>query len=318
MDFSYFTSAPQPYQFFGMQHAPNSTQAQPVDDFRHTPSTDQYDAAFAAFQQSFHYDPSTFLAQPHHVPGQSPPSITRQGSMISAPDVDMNGLTAPSQDMTPEEPRVTRSSSEEKDNLTPQQSRRKAQNRAAQRAFRERKEKHVKELEAQLTSLQNQSLTLNGENERLRRELAKVATENEILRATSGSASNGPTPFMEEPDELVGPLGFAPTDRHSKDRSPSNSATSSQGLGSKYAHFGTLRQPPIDDETGEPIMGSGATWDYIQAHELFRKGLVDVGDVCERLKKMARCDGQGPIFLERDVRIAISESAVAGGRDELI
>ena len=51
--------------------------------------------------------------------------------MISAPDVDMNGLTAPSQDMTPEEPRVTRSSSEEKDNLTPQQSRRKAQNRAA-------------------------------------------------------------------------------------------------------------------------------------------------------------------------------------------
>jgi hypothetical protein len=72
-----------------------------------------------------------------------------------------------------------------------------------QRAFRERKERHVKELEAKLTSLQNQSSTLNGENERLRRELAKIATENEILRATSGSSFNGPTPFLEEPDELV-------------------------------------------------------------------------------------------------------------------
>jgi hypothetical protein len=188
----------------------------------------------------------------------------------------------------------------------------------SQRAFRERKEKHVKDLEAKLTSLQHQSLTLNGENERLRRELAKIATENEILRATSGAVSNGPTPFMEEPDELVGPLGYVPTDRHSKDRSPVSSSGSGFDLSSKYAHFGTLRTITVDDDTGEPLLGAGATWDYIQAHELFRKGLVDVGDVCERLKKMARCDGQGPIFLESDVRHAISESAVAGGRDELI
>lgn len=205
-----------------------------------------------------------------------------------------------------------------------------------QRAFRERKERHVKDLEAKLTNLQHQSLTLNGENERLRRELAKVATENEILRATSGSASNGPTPFLEEPDELVGPLGYVPTDLPAlghKGRSPATTNSSSGGGGatgpdgaaaagatgtSKYAHFGTLRTITVDDDTGEQLLGPGATWDYIQAHELFRKGLVDVGDVCERLKKMARCDGQGPIFLESDVRRAISESAVAGGRDELI
>jgi hypothetical protein len=188
----------------------------------------------------------------------------------------------------------------------------------SQRAFRERKERHVKDLEAKLTSLQHQSVSLNGENERLRRELARIATENEILRATSGSASNGPTPFMEEPDELVGPLGYIPTDRPSKERSPAASATSSLEPGSKYAHFGTMRTIAVDDDTGEQLLGAGATWDYIQAHELFRKGLVDVGDVCERLKKMARCDGQGPIFLEKDVRQAIAESAVAGGRDELI
>ncbi|OAP64023.1 hypothetical protein AYL99_03250 [Fonsecaea erecta] len=318
MDFSYFTSAPQPYQFFGLPHTPSTTQTGHLDEFRTAPSTDQYDAAFAAFQQSFHYDPATFLAQPHQSSTQSPPIQGRHDSMVSMPEVDMTSLTTSAIDMTPDEPAAARSSSEEKDTLTPQQSRRKAQNRAAQRAFRERKEKHVKDLEAKLTSLQHQSVTLNGENERLRRELAKIATENEILRATSGAASNGPTPFMEEPDELVGPLGFVPTDRHPKDRSPASSSGSSFDIGSKYAHFGTLRTITLDNDTGEPLLGAGATWDYIQAHELFRKGLVDVGDVCERLKKMARCDGQGPIFLESDVRRAIAESAVAGGRDELI
>jgi AP-1-like transcription factor len=189
---------------------------------------------------------------------------------------------------------------------------------SSQRAFRERKEKHVKDLEAKLTSLQHQSRDLNGENERLRRELAKIATENEILRATSGAASNGPTPFLEDPDELVGPLGFIPTDARFKDRSPASSTGSGSDMSSKYAHFGSLRTISIDNDTGEPLLGAGATWDYIQAHELFQKGLVDVGDVCDRLKKMARCDGQGPIFLESDIRQAISDSAVAGGRDELI
>ena len=139
-----------------------------------------------------------------------------------------------------------------------------------------------------------------------------MSTENEILRATSGSSSNGPTPFMTEPDELVGPLGYTPTD-HASGR-----MVNGEVLSSKYAHFGTLKMLTLDDESGEPLLGAGATWDYIQAHELFRKGLVDVGDVCERLKKLARCDGQGPVFQESDVRRAIADSAVAGGRDELI
>lgn len=153
---------------------------------------------------------------------------------------------------------------------------------------------------------------MNGENDRLRREIAKIATENEILRATSGSSTNGPHPFLEEPDELVGPLGFIPTDN------PSDRLKNGSELNSKYAHLGNIKMLTVDDETGEPLLGAGATWDYIQAHELFRKGLVDVGDVCERLKKLARCDGQGPVFQESDVRQAIVDSAVAGGRDELI
>ena len=170
----------------------------------------------------------------------------------------------------------------------------------------------MKELESKLTNLQHQSVSLNGENERLKREITKIATENEILRATSGSITNGPTPFLEEPDELVGPLGYIPTDN------PSDRSKKGDELNSKYAHYGTLKMLTVDDETGEPLLGAGATWDYIQAHDLFRKGLVEIGDVCERLKTLARCDNQGPVFRESDVRQAIFDSSVAGGRDELI
>lgn len=159
--------------------------------------------------------------------------------------------------------------------------------------------------------------------EKLRRELARITTENEILRATSGSSANGPTPFLleSERDDLdsvtAGPLTYTPTDYTSKLRT-TRDGTTDWSPTSKWAQFGLNIATPVDDENGEPLYTAGQTWDYIQNHERFKKGLVDVGDVCERLKKMARCDGQGPVFQESDIRAAIQESAVAGGRDELI
>lgn len=192
-----------------------------------------------------------------------------------------------------------------------------------QRAFRERKEKHVKDLEARNTTLQHESITLQNEVERLRRELARATTENEILRATSGSSANGPTPFLLDADRddldsiTPGPLGYTPTDYSSKLRATKD-GTTEWSPNAKWAQFGIPIVNPVDEENGEPLYTAGQTWDYIQSHELFSKGLVDVGDVCERLKKMARCDGQGPVFQEGDIRRAIQESAVAGGRDELI
>ncbi|CCG82251.1 putative BZIP transcription factor [Taphrina deformans PYCC 5710] len=51
---------------------------------------------------------------------------------------------------------------------------RKAQNRAAQRAFRERKENHVKELETRVAELEQQNDHQSHENQLLRAELAKI------------------------------------------------------------------------------------------------------------------------------------------------
>jgi len=73
----------------------------------------------------------------------------------------------------------------------------------------------------------------------------------------------------------------------------------------------------VTSDNGERLLAAGATWDYIIKHPLFVRGLVDVGDVSERLKKCAKCDGQGPVFEEADIKAAIRASA-ASGSDELI
>lgn len=191
-----------------------------------------------------------------------------------------------------------RGGSDEDENMTPAQSRRKAQNRAAQRAFRERKERHVKDLETKLASLEAAQQQSSLENERLKRHLQKVSTENEILRATSHN-SNGSL----SPEPAAGPLRYSPTDFYSNVLQNHNNKSPSHRV--------------VTSDDGERLLAAGAAWDLIINHELFKKGLVDVGHVSERLKHSARCDGQGPVFSERIIVSAIEQS-VASGTDDLI
>ncbi|KAI1121266.1 PAP1-domain-containing protein [Nemania abortiva] len=58
-------------------------------------------------------------------------------------------------------------------------SKRKAQNRAAQRAFRERKEKHLKDLETKVEELEKASNATNDENTQLRSQIEKLTVELE-------------------------------------------------------------------------------------------------------------------------------------------
>ncbi|KAI8965179.1 PAP1-domain-containing protein [Daldinia sp. FL1419] len=75
-------------------------------------------------------------------------------------------------------------------------SKRKAQNRAAQRAFRERKEKHLKDLETKVEELEKAEAATNNENSQLRAQIEKLTMElNEykkklMLLNTSSSVSN--------------------------------------------------------------------------------------------------------------------------------
>lgn len=156
----------------------------------------------------------------------------------------------------------------------------------------------MKDLETKLASLEEAQQKSALENERLKRHLQKMSTENEILRATShvGTGSHSPEP-------TTGPTRFTPTDFYSNilqdhpNKSPSH------------------RVVTADD--GERLLAAGAAWDFIIGHELFKKGLVDVGDVSDCLRHSARCDGQGPVFSERVILNAI-ERSVASGTDDLI
>lgn len=192
-------------------------------------------------------------------------------------------------------------SNSDDDDLTPAQSRRKAQNRAAQRAFRERKEKKVKDLEAKLEALEETQALTATENERLKRDLQKMSTENEILRATNqaggspGVAGHAPT--------TTGPMHYNPTDFYTDLLAGHDNKTPSHRVATSDA--------------GERLLAAGATWDLIIGHDLYKKGLVDVADISNRLKHQAKCDGQGPVFEEGAILMAIEQS-VGSGSDELL
>ncbi|KAL1986363.1 hypothetical protein VTN96DRAFT_6442 [Rasamsonia emersonii] len=305
MDFSYF-NAPQhqPFQPFGL-HNPHAG----------VPHSEDFQTGAQSVSFDYHYgsfDPSSFPNVGVAPPYSPPESFTLNSTnSTTSADVARDDLPKPvstenaDDHIADRKSGSGRSSSEEKDTLTPAQSRRKAQNRAAQRAFRERKERHVRELEQKLSDLQQTSNDLYADNERLKRELAKVSTENEILRATTQSGVAVKGHGESDPGQTTtGPMRFSPTDFYS-------SVTGEKGE-HKVAH-----RIVVSEETGERLLDAGATWDMIQNHKLFKQGLVDIGDVCERLKGFVRCDGQGPVFEESRVRKAIEES-VAGGSDELI
>ncbi|KAJ4132295.1 AP-1-like transcription factor [Fusarium falciforme] len=197
-----------------------------------------------------------------------------------------------------DEPTPIRGGSQDDDNLAHARSRKRAQNRAAQRAFRERKEDYVKDLKAKIGQLEAAQQQVSRENERLRRDLQKMSTENAILRATShisrGSLST----------ELVDGLM-----RFNSEGFYSNVVRNHTNKSSSYRVITSI--------DGESLLAADATWDFIIGHRLFKKGLVNVEDVSNLLKHCARYDGQVPVFSERAIASAI-EQAVARGTDDLI
>lgn len=159
----------------------------------------------------------------------------------------------------------------------------------------------MKDLEAKLAHMEAAQQQASVENERLKRDLQKISTENEILRATSSSNGNGSS-HSPEPT-TTGPMKYNPTDFYSNVL---------QGHQNK---FPSHRIVTSDD--GERLLAAGATWDFIINHDLYKRGMVDVGDVSERLKSCARCDGQGPVFSEQSIIFAMEQS-VASGSDDLL
>lgn len=301
MDYSFYGAAQQPYQYMGMSANAYANNGIDPEAMR---SVEPLDAGL--FPGS--YDGFTFHGLPTPAHGGSPDNalqpphpLTAAGSVDSGlgGDIDEGGAAR------------GRSSSEEKEvNLTPAQSRRKAQNRAAQRAFRERKERHVRDLEAKLSALENNTHSLQSDNERLKLALQRARTENEILRATSG---HSPTASRRVSASYPSPGALLPKD---EDMEEDGYNVQSLSNGSVVNATDKDHAASRNKSKGREVPAAQA-WDVIQSHPLVKQGLVDVTDVVERLRGAAKCDGHGPVFEESTIWQAVEESRRSGG-DELI
>ncbi|KAF2856526.1 hypothetical protein T440DRAFT_411483 [Plenodomus tracheiphilus IPT5] len=251
------------------------------------------------------YDASVFHGLPTPNQGSPDNAVAHTPMPVGSVDSGIGGSGGELDDVS-----RTRSSSEERENLTPAQSRRKAQNRAAQRAFRERKERHVRDLETKLSELENNTHSLQSDNEQLKLALQRARTENEILRATSGHS-----PANSRPTSVSYPLPGA--------HLPSDDDGMDDDYNIQSLNNGSVINSAGKDHVASRCPGQGRevpasqAWDVIQSHPLVQQGLVDVADVCERIKRSTKCDGHGPVFEESTIWQAVEESRRCGG-DELI
>ncbi|PHH69900.1 hypothetical protein CDD80_6383 [Ophiocordyceps camponoti-rufipedis] len=237
-------------------------------------------------QQQQHHHPQ----QLHHpfVDPPTPPSSTVGAAVPFGPHLPppRNALGA-----------VLQRGSDEEEVLTPAQARRKTQNRRAQRAFRERREKYQRDLEAEIAHQAAQLADKDAENQLLRRNNQAQSNELEILRAA----------------QVANQATLSPTAYHHHHHHHSN--TTDGVVVRRGGSPGRRRARHLD--RGQKLLSSDEAWDVIISHPDYRRGLVDLGDVGDRLKAVLRFDGTKPAFEEEDVLGAIGQS-VGCGSDDLL
>lgn len=180
---------------------------------------------------------------------------------------------------------------------------RKAQNRAAQRAFRERKEQRVRELEQKISEIEKEKLKLSSENERLRKENTAITTENQVLLATSEKGPYNPPP--EVPLRAQFPVhtfnSLLLGDHVVDPEHASKPATEGGDDPSEVPSYVVYEK-----KAGDVMLGAGAVWEHIM--DAPDPDEIDVENVMKLLKGKEVCDGFGPVFRESDVELAIQKS----------
>ncbi|OAX83848.1 hypothetical protein ACJ72_01778 [Emergomyces africanus] len=291
MDYTYYSPPPhQQYQPFQIPH-PQEAEIAQHGQFQHRPSDHHYDPRFQPFDTQLYVD-SSALIEVHSSP--SPGNYANS----DCGDIHSNGITRITlEDFRPDKKTFPRGKSEEKDTLTLAQSRRKEQNRAAQRAFRERKERRVRDLEEELNQYKSNYSSLMEDHKSLKRQIEKVVTENEILRATSNN-NNAPESMADYgPNRVRTPTELL---RNLTDYSARSGDTKE-----------FVRRPCGNRKEGNKLLDASATWDLIVRHLSNRGMKLDVQDIYDRLKGHALRDGQG-LVPEVHVIQAIKESATRG------
>ncbi|KAH0536932.1 hypothetical protein FGG08_006234 [Glutinoglossum americanum] len=139
-------------------------------------------------------------------------------------------------------------------------SKRKAQNRAAQRAFRERKEKHLRDLETKVADLEKASESANHENSLLRAQVQRLHTElresRRRLHLNSGSISRTPSISGVGLPAYLTRNSFGNTSNNFSFEFPRFGATSSDPFGSNSfpSKNGSLPTPKVPGVLERPAV----------------------------------------------------------------
>ncbi|KAG5361311.1 hypothetical protein CJU90_2695 [Yarrowia sp. C11] len=182
------------------------------------------------------------------------------------------------------------------DDLT---TKRKAQNRAAQRAFRERREQRLKELEDKVAEVEQERERLASENERLKRENTVITTENKVLMETAVS-KGGSSPDPTQPP--VGKANFPYKQlQEMRDKTQNTLLGGHEPPGDKNLKI--IYQSEASNET---MLGAAAVWDRIAKHA--EEEEFDIDLVAKLIQGHQRCEGFGPVFPLRVVDEAIKEA----------
>jgi AP-1-like factor len=198
----------------------------------------------------------------------------------TSPDSETSSSTKSDADLTRQTPSVLEDPAEV-------EMKRKAQNRAAQRAFRERKEQRVRELEQKLSGAETELAKLRSENERLRKENTILMTENQVLHSsqrTAVLAANNQTP--PAPQQAMFP---------------------NHRLYANLVAGHSEQQPSylVYEKEKETMLGAGAVWQMLIEDPVMSAEDMDINFVVEYLKDKAQCDGFGPVFPLREVNQGI-------------
>ncbi|KAI9311374.1 hypothetical protein BX666DRAFT_1997818 [Dichotomocladium elegans] len=213
---------------------------------------------------------------------------------------------------------------------------RKEQNRAAQRAFRERKERYVKELEEKIKAIEEAHTIdndrLRKENEHLRATIKQMESEIYTLKGAAmafelsisklreagieppgiGTYGNGGLGELSPPASdrhsmtsgasECGGLSYTscmPTAEHHSQQRRLSSSDKAMNATEEFAESEVERFKHIPDpitQTGAKMIPQNEVWDWFSRHPRFDD--LDLELVCREVTRRAVCSGQGPVIPE--------------------
>ncbi|SCU94757.1 LADA_0G10968g1_1 [Lachancea dasiensis] len=171
---------------------------------------------------------------------------------------------------------------QEEDSLSEKEvlARKKAQNRAAQKAFRERKEAKLKELESKLMTSERDKEALRKEIDDLKQQNMEITTENRLLLRRNNSGSS---------------IGLQKdTPKAPKFHFPSQSEFLESAVESHVAPLELPLKSVSYEHAGQRLLTLPATWEYL--HDLSQDEEFDVYYVMQNLKGLEVCHGLGPAY----------------------